>query len=87
MEEINMMVRFKFTPSRIIFGHSGLVLIAMVFFTLKKLPISKLGNSPLEIVEEYTYLGILWNGNFAKAKKIADKATRAMYSVIQEGSS
>ena len=44
-----------------------------------------MGDTNRERVEEYNYLGILltWNG---KAKtKSAVKATRAMYSVIQNG--
>ena len=47
-----------------------------------------MGGTNLERVEEYNYLGMLftWNGKFTKAKtKLAVKATRAMYSVIQNG--
>ena len=55
---------------------------------LRNLPVFTLGTDPLERVEEYTYLGILftWNGSFTKAKKVlADKATRAMYAIIKKG--
>ena len=44
-------------------------------------------NKPLEIVEDFPYLGILfnYNGNFSKAKKrLVDQARRAMFSVIQK---
>ena len=47
-----------------------------------------MGGTNLERVEEYNYLGMLftWNGKFTKAKtELAVKATRAMYSVIQNG--
>ena len=47
-----------------------------------------MGDTNSERVEEYNYLEMLftWNGKFAKAKtKLAVKATRAMYSVIQNG--
>ncbi len=46
------------------------------------------GGSILDRVEEYCYLGVIfqWNGKFSMAKKAAhDKATRAMYSIIQKG--
>ena len=42
----------------------------------------------LEIVEEFTYLGVLFSrtGSFTKAKKAqADKATRAMYDILKKG--
>ena len=55
---------------------------------LKNLTTFKMGGTNLERVEEYNYLGMLftWNGKFTKAKaKLAVKATRAMYSVIQNG--
>ena len=55
---------------------------------LKNVSTFKMGDTNLERLEEYNYLGILftWNGKYTKAKaKLAVKATRAMYSVIQNG--
>lgn len=55
---------------------------------LRRIKEFKFGESVLERVEEYTYLGIVfnWNGSFAKAKKaLHDKAMRAMYSIVQKG--
>ena len=43
-------------------------------------------NEPIEIVNEYKYLGIYFNrsGSFAKSKThIVEQATRAMYSLIR----
>ena len=48
----------------------------------------KFGNTDLDQVEDYIYLGICfnWNGSFVKAKKLLhDKASKAMYSLIQKG--
>ena len=42
----------------------------------------------IEIVNEFTYLGVLFSrtGSFSKAKKAqAEKATRAMYDIIRKG--
>jgi hypothetical protein len=47
-----------------------------------------LNGSELEIVNEFNYLGILFNrtGNFNKAiKKQAEKATKAMFEVLKRG--
>ena len=55
---------------------------------LRNLPEFRYGNTVLDIVEEYTYLGVLfyWNGSFNKHKKMLhDKACRAMYAVVQKG--
>ncbi|XP_063436930.1 uncharacterized protein LOC134718363 [Mytilus trossulus] len=46
------------------------------------------GNTELEIVNEFNYLGIYFskNGSFkANKKHLAEKATRAMYEVIKKG--
>ena len=48
----------------------------------------KFGNLDLDLVDDYVYLGICfnWNGSFVKAKKLLhDKASKAMYSLIQKG--
>ena len=48
----------------------------------------KFGDMNLDQVEDYIYLGICfnWNGSFVKAKKVLyDKASKAMYSLIQKG--
>ena len=55
---------------------------------LNIIPTFKFGNIDLEQVEDYIYLGICfnWNGSFVKAKKLLhDKASKAMYSLIQKG--
>ena len=55
---------------------------------LNNIPTFKFGNIDLEQVEDYIYLGICfnWNGSFVKAKKrLHDKASKAMYSLIQKG--
>ena len=55
---------------------------------LNNLPTFKFGNIDLEQVDDYIYLGICfnWNGSFVKAKKLLhDKASTAMYSLIQKG--
>ena len=55
---------------------------------LNNIPTFKFGNIDLEQVEDYIYLGICfnWNGSFVKAKKLLhDKASKAMYSLIQKG--
>ena len=46
------------------------------------------GNTVLDQVEDYIYLGIFfnWNGSFFKAKTLLhDKVSKAMYSLIQKG--
>ena len=46
----------------------------------------KFGNTDLDQVENYIYLGINWNGSFVKAKQLLhDKPSKAMYSLIQKG--
>ena len=53
---------------------------------LRNLTIFKMGDTNLERVEEYNYLGMLftWNGKFTKAKtKLAVKATRANRRALQ----
>ena len=50
----------------------------------------KFGNTDLDQVEDYIYLGICfnWNGSFVKAKTLPhDKASKpkAMYALIQKG--
>ena len=48
----------------------------------------KFGNTDLDQVEDYIYMGICfnWNGSFVKAKKLLqDNASKAMYSLIQKG--
>ena len=48
----------------------------------------KFGNLDLDLVDDYVYLSICfnWNGSFVKAKKLLhDKASKAMYSLIQKG--
>lgn len=48
----------------------------------------KYNNTVLEIVNEFTYLGVIFSrtGSFSKAKKAqAEKATHAMYDVIRKG--
>ena len=55
---------------------------------LNNIPTCKFGNIDLEQVEDYIYLGICfnWNGSFVKANKLLhDKASKAMYSLIQKG--
>ena len=55
---------------------------------LRNLPTFKFGNLDLDLVDDYDYLGICfnWNGSFVKAKKLLhDKASKAMYSLIQKG--
>lgn len=55
---------------------------------LRNLPEFRFGDTILQIVDEYTYLGVLfyWNGSFQKHKKMLyDKACRAMYAVVQKG--
>ena len=55
---------------------------------LRNLPTFKFGNLDLDLVDDYVYLDICfnWNGLFVKAKKILhDKASKAMYSLIQKG--
>lgn len=55
---------------------------------LKNIPDFKYGESVLELVDNYTYLGIVfsWNGKFDKAKcELAKKAERAMFAIIQKG--
>ncbi len=55
---------------------------------LRNIPDFRYGDSVLEVVENYTYLGIVfsWNGKFDKAKQeLAKKATRAMFAIIQKG--
>ena len=55
---------------------------------LNNIPTFKFGNIYLEQVDDYIYLGICfnWNGSFVKAKKLLhDKASKAMYSLIQKG--
>ena len=47
-----------------------------------------LSGNVIEIVNEFTYLGVLFSrtGSFSKAKKApAEKATRAMYDIIRKG--
>ena len=47
----------------------------------------KFNNTDLDQVEDYIYLGIcFWNGYFVKANRLLhDKASKAMYSLIQKG--
>ena len=48
----------------------------------------KFGNMDLDQVEDYIYLGICFNrnGSFVKAKRLLhDKASKAMYSLMQKG--
>ena len=55
---------------------------------LKKMPIFKYGNENIEVVEDYTYLGIKfnWNGKFDKAKKeLYKKGLKAMFAIIKKG--
>ena len=55
---------------------------------LNNIPTFNFGNIDLEQVEDYIYLGICfnWNGSFVKAKELLhDKASKAMYSLIQKG--
>ncbi len=55
---------------------------------LRNTPNFRYGEKILEIVENYTYLGIVftWNGKFDKARReLAKKATRAMFAIIQKG--
>ena len=54
---------------------------------VRKIPTFHLGSSKVEVVYEYTYLGICFNYNarFTKAeKKIYDQASKAMYSLISK---
>ena len=53
---------------------------------LNNIPTFKFGNIDLEQVDDYIYLGICfnWNGSLAK-KLLHDKASKAMYSLIQKG--
>ena len=55
---------------------------------LNNIPTFKFGNIGLEQVEDHIYLGVCfnWNGSFVKAKKLLhDKASKAIYSIIQKG--
>ena len=55
---------------------------------LNNIPTFTFGNIDLEQVDDYIYLGICfnWNGSFVKAKQLLhDKASKAMYSLIQKG--
>ena len=63
----------------------------IMIFTKGRLPqniVFNYNNVVLEIVNEYTYLGVLFSrtGSFSKAKKAqAEKATCAMYEIIKKG--
>ena len=55
---------------------------------LRNIPTFHFGNIDLSMVEEYTYLGIVfsWNGKFHKAKReLVKKANKAMFSIVQKG--
>ena len=55
---------------------------------LRNLPTFKFANLDLDLVDDYVYLGICfnWNDSFVKATKLLhDKASKAMYSLIQKG--
>ena len=53
---------------------------------LNNVPTFKFGNIDLEQVEDYLAICFNWNGSFVKAKKLLhDKASKAMYSLIQKG--
>ena len=55
---------------------------------LRNLPTFKFGNLDLDLVDDYVYFDICfnWNGSFVKAKQLLhDKASKAMYSLIQKG--
>jgi hypothetical protein len=54
---------------------------------IRKVPLFKYGGDVLEVVEDYTYLGIIFNfnGNFNKAvTKLCEQASRAMYSILNK---
>ncbi len=63
----------------------------IVIFSKGRMPNNMIFNYndiPLDIVNEFTYLGVLFSrsGSFSKAKKAnADKATRAMYDILRKG--
>ena len=55
---------------------------------LNNIPTFKFGNIDFEQVEEYIYLWICcnWNGSCVKVKtRLHDKASKAMYSLMQKG--
>ena len=55
---------------------------------IRNKPSFHLGNSLVEVVNDYTYLGICfnYNGKLIKAeKKLYDQASKAMYSLIAKG--
>ena len=55
---------------------------------LRNLPTFKFGNLDLDLVDDYVYFDICfnWNGSFVIAKQLLhDKASKAMYSLIQKG--
>jgi len=55
---------------------------------LRNRPIIKFGDATLEVVDEYLYLGILfnYNGTFTKAiKRLRDIANKAMFSILSKG--
>ena len=55
---------------------------------IRNKPSFHLGNSLVDVVDDYTYLGICfnYNGKLIKAeKKLYDQASKAMYSLIAKG--
>ena len=58
------------------------------FFSKGRLPhnmIFKYNDIPLDIVNEFTYLGVLFSRSSSSKKANADKATRAMYDILRKG--
>ena len=57
---------------------------------IRNLPDLMFGNSKIEVVFEYNYLGIIfnYNGNFTKAiKSLYDKGSKAMFSLLRKSRS
>ena len=57
---------------------------------IRNLPDLTFGNSKMEVVFEYNYLGIIfnYNGNFTKAiKSLYDKGSKAMFSLLRKSRS
>ena len=69
-------------------SRTKIMILARSKTRLRNVHTFKFGNTDLDQVEDYIYLGICfnWNGSFVKAKKLLhDKASKAMYSLIQKG--
>jgi hypothetical protein len=67
-------------------SRTKIMILARSKTRLRNVHTFKFGNTDLDQVEDYIYLGICfnWNGSFVKAKKLLhDKASKAMYSLTK----